>query len=86
MTWWWDCECIEYAFDPNYDVGGESEDLLFSRARRRTPGHVDEDGFVDRPGGRALRSALRLRVRVFGRPLYSYVPFPPAWRDRSGER
>ena len=30
MTWWWDCECIEYAFDPNYDVGGESEDLLFT--------------------------------------------------------
>ena len=55
MTWMWDCECIELAFDPAYDVGGESADLLFSRARRRTPGHLDEDGFVDRPGGRALR-------------------------------
>ena len=55
MTWWWDCECIQHAFDPYYDIGGDGAEQLISRARRRTRGHVDEDGFVDRPGGRALR-------------------------------
>ena len=28
MTWWWDCECIQYGFDPDYDIGGEGADVL----------------------------------------------------------
>ena len=34
MTWWWDCECIQYGFDLDHDIGGEGADALISRARR----------------------------------------------------
>ena len=41
MISWWDCDCIEYAFDPLYDLGGEFAESLLLRARRCTPGHRD---------------------------------------------
>ena len=75
MTYFWDCDCIAHAFDPYWDVGGEGADLLVSRARRRTRGHVDEDGMMDRPGGHALRCTCDCEF-VSG-PYVPMCPFRP---------
>ena len=71
MTWWWDCDCIDRAFDSYYDLGGEGAEQLIACSRRRTRSHFDEDGFVDRPGGRALHCDC---CRYLGGP---YVPMCP---------
>ena len=75
MISWWDCDCIEYAFDPLYDLGGEFAESLLRRARRCTPGHRDEDGFVDRPGGRALH--CNCECGYLGGPYIPMCPFRP---------
>ena len=57
---------MELAFSPDH------EDFLIDNARRRTPGHKDEHGFVDRPGGRALSCGCGC-----GYPGGPYVPMCP---------
>lgn len=75
MTWWRDCECIAHAFDPDYDIGGKCTEILFRSARRRTRSHTDEDGLVDRPGGRALR--CECGCGYVGGPYVPMCPFRP---------
>ena len=75
MTWWWDCDCIEYAFDPLYDIGGEDAELLIRSSRRHTRSHFDEHGFVDRPGGRAL--FCDCECGYLGGPYVPMCPFRP---------
>ena len=76
MVCWGDCECIEFAFDPYYDVlKGPGADVVLRSARRRTRSHVDEDGFMDRPGGRALR--CNCECGYVGGPYAPMCPFRP---------
>ena len=71
----WECECIQFAFDPDYDTGGENADLLISRSRRHVRSHVDEYGLIDRPGGRALR--CNCECNYVGGPYVPMCPFRP---------
>ena len=71
----WECECIQFAFDPDYDIGGENADLLISRSRRHVRSHVDEYGLIDRPGGRALR--CNCECNYVGGPYVPMCPFRP---------
>eukprot|EP00966_Prymnesium_polylepis_P131219 3034412-Prymnesium_polylepis.1 len=65
-----ECNCIEYAFDPFHESGDGFE--LCRGSRRPVRGHRGKDGLPDRPCGRALECTC---CEFPGGPYIPMCPF-----------